>query len=153
MMFGFLARHPDSRAQERCADRRQANAKADLAHVASTAHAAGALQGLQFAEHAPHMLHHGPSTGRQADPGMPTLEQRQPELVFEPRDTAADRRGADARGLGRSGEVAGRRRSRQIFEVTDLHRATSAFAYRPEPEWAESRAMIRQEDVMRTGFS
>jgi hypothetical protein len=37
------------------------------------------------------MLHHGPSTGRQSDPGMPTLEQRQPELVFQPRDTAADR--------------------------------------------------------------
>ena len=84
---------------------------------------------------------------------MPPLEQRQPQLVFESGDVAADRRGADARGLGRPGEVAGGRRCRQILKVTDLRRATSAFAYRPEPEWAESGAMIRQEDVMRTGFS
>ena len=94
--------------QERCANRWQANTEADLAHVACTAHAAGALQGLQFAEQAPHMLHHGPSTGRQADPGMAALEQRQSELVFEPRDTAADHRGADADGRGRTGEVAAR---------------------------------------------
>ena len=95
--------------EERCADRRQANAEADLSHVSCAAYATGALQSLQFAEHAPHMLHHGPSTGCQANSGMPTLEQRQPEFVVEPSNTAADRRGADARGLGRPGEVAGRR--------------------------------------------
>src|SRR5580692_11165508 len=67
---------------------------------------------------------------------MSPLEQRQPQLVFEARDAAADRRGAYADGLGRTGEVAGRRRSRQIFEVTDLHGATSALACPAEPERA-----------------
>ena len=82
-----------------------------------------------------HMLEHGPSPWRQTDPGVPSLEQRQPQLVFEPGDVAADRRRADARGLGRPSEVAGRRRSRQIFQVADFHGSTSAFACQPEPEW------------------
>ena len=77
--------------------------------------------GLQFGEDAPHMMHHGPAAGSQANTGMPSLEKRQPKLVLEPANAAADRRGVESARLGRTGEVSGVRRGHQILEITDLH--------------------------------
>jgi hypothetical protein len=65
--------------------------------------------------------HDRPAAGSEANSGLASLEKRQAELILEPTDSAADRRGIATERLGSTGKITGARRSRQILEVEDLH--------------------------------
>jgi hypothetical protein len=67
------------------------------------------------------MLQHGLTASGKPDTAVTALEQRETQLVLEPPYVTADRRGADAERVRRTGEIPRRRGRYEIFEITQLH--------------------------------